>query len=64
LSVAFELLRMWPRVRIVVMTGSELSPDELTVCERQEFPVLRKPFLAADVISLVRAGLLRSTAAS
>jgi ATP-dependent Clp protease ATP-binding subunit ClpA/CheY-like chemotaxis protein len=62
LSVAFELLRMWPRVRIVVMTGSELSPDELAVCERQDFPVLRKPFLAADVISLVRAGLLRSTA--
>ena len=29
----------------VVMTGGELSPDEITLCDRHEFPVLRKPFL-------------------
>ena len=64
LSVAFEILRLWPRLRVVVMTGGDLSAEEIAVCERQEFPVLRKPFLSRDVISLVRASLLRTTAAA
>jgi ATP-dependent Clp protease ATP-binding subunit ClpA/CheY-like chemotaxis protein len=63
LSIAFELLRRWPHVRVVLMTGAELSADELAVCERQDFPVLRKPFLVRDAISLVKASVLRSTAA-
>jgi DNA-binding response OmpR family regulator len=64
LSVALELLRLWPRLRIVVMTGGELSPDEITLCDRHEFPVLRKPFLGADIVSLVKATLLRAAAAA
>ena len=40
------------------MTGAELSAEELELCERQEFPVLRKPFLAMDLLSLVQASLL------
>jgi ATP-dependent Clp protease ATP-binding subunit ClpA len=63
LSVAFELLRLWPKLRVVVMTGGDLSAEEIELCERQEFPVLRKPFLSIDIISLVRASLLRSNAA-
>lgn len=64
LSVALELLRLWPRLRIVVMTGGELSPDEITLCDRHEFPVLRKPFLGADIVSLVKATLLRAATAA
>ena len=63
ISVAFELLRLWPRLRVVVMTGGELSADEIAVCERQEFPVVRKPFLGRDLISLARASLMRSNVA-
>jgi len=37
--------------------------DEAERCERREFPVLRKPFLPEDVVSLVRARLQRSKAA-
>jgi CheY-like chemotaxis protein len=62
LSVAFELLRRRPALRVVVMTGSELSADEIAICERQDFPVLRKPFLSIDVVSLVKAGLLHANA--
>jgi ActR/RegA family two-component response regulator len=58
LSVAFEMLRVWPRLRVVVMTGGELSAQEIELCERQEFPVLRKPFLASDLVGLVQASLL------
>jgi CheY-like chemotaxis protein len=63
LSVALELLRASPHVRVVMMTGGELSDDELTVCERQGFPILRKPFLASDIVGLVQASLHRESAA-
>jgi ATP-dependent Clp protease ATP-binding subunit ClpA len=63
LSVALELLRAHPRLRVVVTSGAELSADEAALCERQDFAVLRKPFLPEDVVSLVRAGLRRSRVA-
>lgn len=62
LWLAFELLRLWPRLQVVLMTGTELSPDEAALCDRQDFPVLRKPFLAPDVLSIIRARLLHSSA--
>jgi CheY-like chemotaxis protein/energy-coupling factor transporter ATP-binding protein EcfA2 len=58
LSVAFELLRVWPRLRIVLMTGMELSPDEAAICLRHDFPILRKPFLAEDVVRFIQPALL------
>ena len=63
LSVALELLRIHPRLQVLVTTGMELSADEAALCDRQDFPVLRKPFLAEDVVNLVRARLQRSSAA-
>jgi CheY-like chemotaxis protein len=63
LSVALELLRKYPRLQVVVTTGVELTPDEAELCERQQFPVLRKPFLPEDVVNLVRARVRRSSAA-
>jgi len=63
LSVALELLRLHPRLQIVVTTGTELSGDESALCERQGFPVLRKPYLPEEIVNLVRARLLRASAA-
>jgi len=62
LWLAFELLRLSPRVQIMLMAGTELSMEEAALCDRQDFPVLRKPFLERDVIGLVRARLLHSSA--
>lgn len=62
LSLAMELLRIWPRLEIVLMTGVDLSADEEMLCERQDFPLLRKPFLEQDVVSIIRARLLHSRA--
>ena len=59
LSVAFELLRMWPRLQVILMTGTELSPDEAAICQRQDFPVLRKPFLAEDIVRIIQPCLLQ-----
>jgi len=63
LSVALELLRLHPRLQVLVTTGMELSADEAALCDRQDFPVLRKPFLPEEVVNLVRARLLRSSTA-
>lgn len=49
-------------VQIVLMTGTELSPDEASLCDRQDFPVLRKPFLAHDILGIIQARLLHSSA--
>lgn len=54
LSVGLELLRLWPRLEIVLMTGMELSSDEAVLCERQRFQVLRKPFLEQDAVAIVQ----------
>lgn len=62
LSLALELLRLHPRMQLAVTTGMELSADESALCERQDFPVLRKPFLPEDVVTLVRSRLLRAAA--
>lgn len=62
LWLAFELLRLWPQLQVVLMTGTELSPDEAALCDRQDFPVLRKPFLAQDVLGVIHARLLHSSA--
>jgi MoxR-like ATPase len=63
LSIALELLRAHPRLQVVVTTGAELSAGEAELCERQDFAVLRKPFLPEDVIKVVRDRLLRTSAA-
>jgi DNA-binding response OmpR family regulator len=63
LALALELLRAHPRLQVVVSSGMEMTADETALCERQDFEVLRKPFLPADVVKVVRARLERSSAA-
>lgn len=63
LSIALELLRMHPRLQVAVSAGVELSPDEAALCERQDFPILRKPFLPEDIVAFVRSRLLRASSA-
>ena len=62
LSVGLELMRMWPRLEVVLMTGMELSSDEAVLCERQRFQVLRKPFLDQDVVAILQSRLGRTAA--
>jgi MoxR-like ATPase len=62
LSVGLELLRLWPRLEVVLMTGMELSSDEAVLCERQRFQVLRKPFLDHDVVAILHSRLGRVAA--
>jgi CheY-like chemotaxis protein len=64
LTLAVELARSHPRTQVIVMSGMELGPEEMALCERYRFPVLRKPFLLDDVVSLLRATWVTRTGAS
>jgi len=47
-----------------LMTGGGLSDELQVVCEERDFPVLYKPFLAQDVLNLVRGRFSKARAAA
>jgi ATP-dependent Clp protease ATP-binding subunit ClpA len=51
-----------PKMQIILMTGSVLPPEDEAVCEEHDFPVLRKPFLATEVMNQIRSRLAAQTA--
>ncbi|MCS7315787.1 MAG: AAA family ATPase [Bryobacterales bacterium] len=57
IELAVELRRRGTRAPIIIMTGAQMGPEEEAVCEEYGFPVLRKPFLAADMVRLLRGYL-------
>jgi len=61
-SLAMELRTTEPKMQLLLMTGMELSPDEAALCERYDIPVLRKPFLGQDAISLIQSRLVHTHA--
>ena len=56
-ELAQQLKQIIPNLQVIMMTGSMLPPEEGAICEEHDFPVLRKPFLAADVMSQIRSRL-------
>lgn len=52
-----DFLRDIPNMLVIVMTGTILPPEEEAMCEEHNFPVLRKPFLASDVMNQIRTRL-------
>jgi ATP-dependent Clp protease ATP-binding subunit ClpA len=56
-ELAQQLKQILPNLQVIMMTGSVLPPEEGAICEEHDFPVLRKPFLAADVMSQIRSRL-------
>jgi ATP-dependent Clp protease ATP-binding subunit ClpA/CheY-like chemotaxis protein len=60
-ELAQQLRGMMPKLPIIMMTGSVLGPEEEAICEEHDFPVLRKPFLATDVMNQIRARITAKT---
>jgi ATP-dependent Clp protease ATP-binding subunit ClpA len=56
-ELGVEFLQAVPHMLVIVMTGTILPPEEEALCEEHNFPVLRKPFLASDVVSQIRGRL-------
>jgi ATP-dependent Clp protease ATP-binding subunit ClpA len=56
-ELAQQLKQVVPNLQVIMMTGSMLAPEEEAICEEHDFPVLRKPFLATDVMNQIRGRL-------
>lgn len=63
LKLALEFRDKAPATRLVLMTGGGLGADELNICCDQAIPILFKPFLANEVINLIKAPSGRQMAA-
>jgi CheY-like chemotaxis protein len=57
-ELGVEFLQAVPSALVIVMTGTILPPEEEALCEEHNFPVLRKPFLASDVMNQIRSRLM------
>ena len=56
-ELGVEFLQTVQNMLVIVMTGTILPPEEEALCEEHNFPVLRKPFLASDVMNQIRSRL-------
>ncbi|HEU0141488.1 MAG TPA: AAA family ATPase [Bryobacteraceae bacterium] len=54
LELALQIQKKLPRLQIILMTGANLAAEEELVCRQNGFPLLQKPFLAQDIMSLIR----------
>lgn len=54
-----ELRARFPGIRVIITSGLDLPPEDESVCEREGFAFLRKPFLEEQVMSMLRGGLAR-----
>ena len=57
-ELGVEFLQTVTNMLVIVMTGTILPSEEEALCEEHNFPVLRKPFLASDVMNQIRSRLL------
>src|SRR6516164_6683882 len=62
-ELGVDFLHGNPSLLVIVMTGTILPPEEEALCEEHNFPVLRKPFLASDVMNQIRTRLIPTTGA-
>ncbi len=62
-ELGVEMLRRFPDCQVIIMSGAPLPAEEEAICQASGFPVLRKPFLATDVMGLIRARLAGKIAA-
>ena len=60
-ELGVEFRQIVSEMQVIVMTGSILPPEEESLCEEHDFPVLRKPFLAAEVMNQIRSRFANSS---
>ena len=54
-GLAVSLLKKYPDVRAVVMSGTTLDEEEILLCQRYGIPFLQKPFVAEELLSALEA---------
>ncbi len=59
-KLGLEFQSQAPHMQVIIMTGGILSPAEEALCQERDIPVLRKPFLASNLMQLIRSRLVQS----
>ncbi len=63
LQLALEFQREQPPAQVIIMTGGGLTEEGLAICDTADVPILYKPFLAREVLNLVRGRFYQARAA-
>lgn len=63
LQLALEFQREQPSPQVIMMTGGGLTEESLTICDAADVPILYKPFLAREVLNLIRGRFYQVRAA-
>jgi DNA-binding NtrC family response regulator len=64
LKLGLEFQTQAPLTHIILMTGGGFSDELQAVWKERDLPVLYKPFLAHDVVNLVRGRISKATTAA
>jgi CheY-like chemotaxis protein/ATP-dependent protease Clp ATPase subunit len=64
LQLGLEFQQQSAATQVVLMTGGGFSDELQAVCAERDFPILYKPFLAQDVLNLVRGRFSKASAAT
>jgi ATP-dependent Clp protease ATP-binding subunit ClpB len=64
LKLGLEFQTQAPLTHVILMTGGGFSDELQAVWKERDLPVLYKPFLAHDVVNLVRGRISKATAAA
>src|ERR1044071_9097999 len=63
LQLGLEFQRQQPTAQIIMMTGGGLNEEGLLICETADMSVLYTPFLASEVLNLIRGRVFQTRAA-
>ena len=63
LQLALEFQQLHQPPQVIVLTGGGLSDEGLMICAAANVPVLYKPFLASEILSLIRGQFYHARAA-
>jgi len=53
LTLARRIKAQRPNLQVIIMTGGALTLEEGQTCRTEDFQVIHKPFLAADIVSII-----------
>jgi DNA-binding response OmpR family regulator len=62
--LALQFQMQVPGTQVIIMTGGVLPSEDETICQARDIPILRKPFVASDLLGIIRSRLSRQPAAS
>jgi ATP-dependent Clp protease ATP-binding subunit ClpA/ActR/RegA family two-component response regulator len=56
-KLGVNLKLRFPKVGAIMMTGSDLTQEDYEICKQYRFPIIMKPFLTDQIVSMIRSNL-------